>query len=173
MREMPPRVRKLALVLHVVASVGWLGAVAAFLALAVVGLTSADAQTVRGAYLAMAPVTDLVIVPLCLAALATGLLQSLGTPWGLFRHHWVVAKLAITLVSTLILLLHTHPIHDMSALAAEAQVGPDDARGLRVQLLADAALALAALLAATVLSVFKPRGLTSYGRRKLREAPQP
>jgi hypothetical protein len=37
--------------------------------------------------------TWIVIVPLSLAALLTGVVQSLGTPWGLFRHRWIVAKL--------------------------------------------------------------------------------
>jgi hypothetical protein len=36
---MTPRLRKFALTAHVTSSVGWLGAVAAFLALAVAGLT--------------------------------------------------------------------------------------------------------------------------------------
>jgi hypothetical protein len=50
---MRPRLRKFALTAHVTSSVGWLGAVAGFLALAVAGLTSQDAQMVRAAYLAM------------------------------------------------------------------------------------------------------------------------
>ena len=50
---MTPRLRKFALTAHVTCSVGWLGAVAGFLALAVAGLTSQDAQMVRAAYLAM------------------------------------------------------------------------------------------------------------------------
>lgn len=45
--------RKFALTAHVTSSVGWLGAVAVFLALAVVGLIRQDAPTVRGVYLVM------------------------------------------------------------------------------------------------------------------------
>ena len=55
--------RKLALTAHVTSSVGWFGAVAAFLALAIVGLTSPDPPVVRAAYLAMHLVTWFVIVP--------------------------------------------------------------------------------------------------------------
>jgi hypothetical protein len=54
--------------------------------------------------------TWIVIVPLSLAALLTGVVQSLGTPWGLFRHRWIVAKLALTVVATVLLLVHTQPI---------------------------------------------------------------
>ena len=96
---MTPRLRKFALTAHVVSSVGWLGAVAAFLALAVAGLTSRDAQVVRAAYLAMDLIARLVIVPAALASLLTGFVQSLGTPWGLFRHYWVLAKLLITVLA--------------------------------------------------------------------------
>ncbi|MDP8974391.1 MAG: DUF2269 domain-containing protein, partial [Actinomycetota bacterium] len=60
---MTPRLRKFALTAHVVSSVGWFGAVVVFLALAVIGLTSQDAQTVRGAYLVMEPAAWLVLVP--------------------------------------------------------------------------------------------------------------
>jgi hypothetical protein len=67
-------------------SVGWLGSVVAYLALAIVGLTSHDAQTVRAVYLSMEVIGWFVIVPFSLAALAAGLVESLGTPWGLSRH---------------------------------------------------------------------------------------
>ena len=81
---MSPRIRALALTSHVTASVGWLGAVAGFLALAIAGLTSQQSQTVGAAYLAMELITWSVIIPLSLASLVTGLVSSVGTDWGLF-----------------------------------------------------------------------------------------
>ncbi len=78
---MRPRLRKVALTAHVTFSVGWLGAVAAFLGLAVVGLTSEDAETGRAVYLVAEPLTWFVLLTLALGSLATGLVQSLGTPW--------------------------------------------------------------------------------------------
>jgi hypothetical protein len=162
---MTPRVRKLALTTHITSSVSWLGAVAVFLALAIAGLTSQDAQMVRAAYLAMHVTTWFVIVPLSFAALLTGLVQSLGTSWGLFRHYWVVAKLALTVLATIILLVHTQPIGRVAAVAAETILSSTDLRQLRIQLVADAGAALMALLVATTLSVYKPWGLTSGGQR--------
>src|SRR5258708_11390948 len=106
---LPPRLRKFALTAHVTASVGWLGAVAAFLAVAIAGLTSGDTPMVRAAYLAMGLTGWFVIVPLSLASLLTGLGQALGTTWGLFRHYWVLAKLLITVVATILLLVHMQP----------------------------------------------------------------
>jgi hypothetical protein len=130
------RVRKLALTTHVASSVGWLGAVAAFLALAIAGLTGQNEQLGRAAYLAMHMTTWFVIVPLSFAALLTGLVQSLGTNWGLFRHYWVMAKLVLTVLATIILLVHTQPglrgaVNKdalpslcLAALAATSQVSP-------------------------------------------------
>lgn len=167
---MRPGLRKLALTAHVVSSVGWLGAVAAFLALAVAGLASDNANTVRSAYVAAGTITWAVIVPLCAAALVTGLIQSLGTTWGLFRHYWVLIKLLLTVAASLLLLLHTTAVDYMANVAAVTAFGPGDFRRIRVQLVADASLGLFALIVTTTLSVFKPQGLTPYGfRRRLAE----
>src|SRR5688500_9826760 len=160
---MIPPVRKFALTAHVTASVGWLGSVAAFLVLAIAGLRSADAETIRAAYLAMNLLGWFIIVPLCFASLATGLIQALGTPWGLLRHYWVIIKLLITLLSTIILLVHMRPITHMAEVAAETMLASTDMRRLRIQLAVDAAAAVIALLVATTLSIYKPRGVTRYG----------
>lgn len=165
---MTPGVRKLALTAHVTASVGWLGSVAAFLALAVAGLTSQDAPRVRAAYLAMEMTGWFVIVPLSFASLVTGLVQSLGTTWGLFRHYWVVIKLLINVFASVLLLVHMRPTTYLAGVAATTTLSTTDLRGLRVQLVADAGAALVILLVATVLSIYKPRGLTPYGRRQAR-----
>ena len=164
---MSPRVRKLALTAHVTSSVGWLGAVVVFLGLAVVGLTSGDAPTVRGAYLVMDPAARYVLVPLAIASLLTGLIQSLGTAWGLFRHYWVLFKLAITVFATLVLLMYLETFAVMASLAADPGVELGAVRTASPVLHASAAVVL--LLGATVLAVYKPRGLTPYGLRKQRE----
>jgi hypothetical protein len=102
---MGPRLRQFALTLHVTSSVGLLGAIAAFLALAVTGVTNPDEQMVRAAYLAMSLIARFVVVPLAFASLLTGLIQSLGTAWGLFRHYWVLVKLLFTIFGAIVLLL--------------------------------------------------------------------
>lgn len=166
---MTPRLRRLALTAHVVSSVGWIGAVIAFLALAVAGLTSRDAQVVRAAYLAMDLIARLVIVPAALASLLTGLVQSLGTPWGLFRHYWVLAKLLITVLATIVLLMQLEPIGYVAGAAAETTLSGADLRGPRIEVAAHAGGGLVVLLVPTALSVYKPRGMTGYGRRKEHE----
>lgn len=165
---MTPSLRKLALTAHVVTSVGFPGAVACFLALAVLGLATTDVQVIRAAYLAMELITWIVIVPLCFATLLTGIISSLGTNWGLFRYYWIVVKLLITIPSTIILLVHMRPIEYMADAAMGSMSGADLGK-VQLQLILASAAAVLVLLVATALSVYKPRGLTRHGARKLDE----
>ena len=133
---------------------------------AVVGLTSGDAQTVRGAYLVMERAAWLVLVPLAFASLLTGVVQSLGTPWGLFRHYWVLITLVLTILATVVLLLHMPTVSSLAAVAREADGA--DLLGLGGDLL-HPGVGLLVLLVITVLNVYKPRGMTPYGWRKQHE----
>jgi hypothetical protein len=161
---MRPWLRKFALTAHVTASVGWLGAVACFLALAIIGLTSQDAQLVRSIYLVMEPAAWLILVPLAFASLLTGLVQSLGTHWGLFRHYWVLFKLLINVFATIILLMYMETFRIMAEVAADSTANLAVVRNPSPAL--HSILALLVLLVATTLSVYKPRGMTPYGWRK-------
>jgi hypothetical protein len=167
---MTPRLHKLALTAHVTSSVGWLGAVAGFLALAVVGLVSEDAQTVRGAYLVMKPIGWFVLVPFALASLLTGLVQSLATPWGLFRHYWVAFKLLINVFATLVLLMYMQTLDHFAGVAAETFSSGDLSALRDPSPVLHSVLALMLLLVAPTLAVYKPRGMTPYGQRKRQRA---
>jgi hypothetical protein len=161
-----PGIRRFVLTAHVVSSVGWLGAISVFLALAVAGMTVEDDQKVRAAYLAMELAAWSVLVPLALASLLTGLVQSLGTQWGLFRHYWVLAKLLMTVAATIVLLLYTQTIGSIADVAART----GDMEDLRNPSPAvHAAVGVLLLLVTTVLGVYKPRGMTPYGWRKQQE----
>ena len=161
---MTPPLRKLALTAHVTSSIGWIGAVVVFLALAIIGLTSPHDPTVRGVYLVMEPAAWYVLVPLAFASLLTGMVISLGTIWGLFRHYWVVFKLLITMFATIVLLTYMGTFRHMAVVAADRQIALDMVRNASPAV--HAVLALLLLLVATVLAVYKPRGMTPYGWRK-------
>ena len=165
---MTPVLRKLNLTAHVAFSVGFLGAVVSFLALSIAGLTSQDAETVRGAYLSMNLIGQFVIVPLCFAALLTGLVQSLGTEWGLLRYYWVLLKLILTVGSTVLLLVHQFmAVARAARLASAAAAGIIPSVGhLGTELVTKAGLAIVVLIVITTTSIYKPWGLTPYGRRK-------
>ena len=168
---MTPFQRKLSLSAHIVVSVGWLGAVAAYLALAVFGLESRDPFLVRAAYRAMEVVGWWVIVPLSIITLGGGVLAAVGTNWGLLRHWWIVVKLAMTVASILVLARHMRLVSRMSDLASASVLTGADYRLLRVQLVVHPIGGLLVLVAATLLSVYKPIGVTAYGRRALVERP--
>jgi hypothetical protein len=161
--------RKFTLAVHVTTSVGSIGAVAGFLVLAVVGVTSHNGQIVRAVYLAMDLITFFAIVPLILASLLTGIVSSLGTAWGLFRHYWVLVKLLLTILAAVVLLVQLPSIRRLADLAAETTWLSADVRLPQIQLVAHAAGGLLVLLVATALSVYKPRGVTRYGSQKQKE----
>ena len=163
---MPPAIRKLALTVHLTSSIGWIGAVIAYLVLGVAAVTRSDVQTVRAAWTAMDVTGWWVIVPLAIMALATGVVMSLGTHWGLFRHYWVLISLALTVLCTVVLVLHMPTVSVMARRAQQAEGA--ELRALGGDLFHPGA-GLLLLLAVTVLNVYKPTGLTSYGWRKQRD----
>ena len=167
---MSPGARKFALTAHVLSSIGWFGALLVFLAHTVVSLVSGNVQVVRSVCFAMALTAWLVILPLSLASLITGVVQALGTAWGLIRHYWVVAKLALTTFATAILLLKLAPIGQLSDAAAQVSFSASDSTDLKMSLLVHSVGGLVVLLAISVLAVYKPAGMTRFA---LRRAPTP
>src|SRR3990170_8498627 len=117
---MTPSLRKFALTVHLTFSVGWIGAVVAYLALVVAAMTSQDAQPVRGAWIAMELTGWYVIVPLALGSLLTGLLMALGTKWGLFRYYWVLIAFVLTTVASAVLLMHMPTVSSQADMARAA-----------------------------------------------------
>ncbi len=162
-----PGLRKFALIAHLTSSVGWIGAVIAFLALVVAAMTTQDAQTLRVAWILMELTGWYVIVPLALASLLTGLVMALGTKWGLFRHYWVLISFVLTVFATTILLLHMPDVSAIADVAREADA-THLAGGLGGDLL-HPGIGLLVLLVIQVLNVYKPRGMTPYRWRKQQE----
>lgn len=158
--------RRAILTLHVTTSVGWLGATGVVLVLGVVGWASPDIDLARAALLVLEPITSYVVLPLAVASLLIGVVQSLGSPWGLFRHYWVLFKLLINLLALAILVMYLDTVRGLAAVAADPASSIANVREVAISPTLHALLAMLALLAATVLAVYKPRGRTGYGRRK-------
>ena len=165
---MPPALRKFTLAVHLTVSVGWVGAVAGYIALDVTAATGRDTDTLRFAFLGMERIAVNVIVPLALASLPTGLIVSLGTKWGLFRHYWLLISLVLTTLATLVLLSETRVISAYADMAADPTTTSEELRGLGSTLVHSVGGTLV-LLVILVLNVYKPRGLTRYGWRKQQE----
>lgn len=161
---MPPPLRKLVLVCHVVSSVGWLGAVAAYLALDVTVTVGRNLATVRASYVAMDVIVTFVIVPLALASVLIAIVNALGTTWGLVRHYWVLVKLLLTVFATTILLLEAGTVRYLADVAA-AGADPRELPGTLLHSVGGSVV----LLIVLIVSIYKPRGLTRHGQRKQRE----
>jgi hypothetical protein len=163
---MAPGLRKFVLAAHLTFSVGWIGAVVAYLALSVSAITSRDALTVRAAWIAKELIGWYAIVPLALATVLTGLVIALGTKWGLFRHHWVLISFVLTIFATVVLLLRMPTVSLLAGVARKADSA--DLAQLEGDLL-HPGVGLLVLLVIAGLNVYKPRGMTQYGWRKQQE----
>lgn len=163
---MSPALRKLALTVHLVLSIGWIGAVVVYIALDVAAVTSGDPQVVRAGFIGMDVTARFVIVPLALTSFISGLVMSLGTPWGLLRYYWVLISFALTAFSVIILLLHLPDVTLLADMATRSGAGEQQGSGRGDFLHAGGGLVV--LLVITALNVYKPRGMTPYGWRRLR-----
>ncbi|MCW2919815.1 MAG: hypothetical protein JWN52_7883 [Actinomycetia bacterium] len=166
--RMPARVRKIVLVLHVISSVGWLGLTTGNLVLAITGMTTGSPDEQHAAYRVMGILGDLLLIPISLTAFVTGVLLALGTPWGLFRHRWVVVKFWLTLIAVVLTPLSLLPgIHD--AIAAVSNTPADqlaDTGGAGRGLIYAGCVSLSMYTTSVVLSIFKPWNRTAFGKRK-------
>jgi hypothetical protein len=166
-----PNVRKATLTVHLLCTIGWFGAVAGYLALALTGLCNPNPHLVGACYTAMALIGWWVIAPASAAALLTGILQALGTAWGLTRHWWVLLKLGITLFAVVALFVHLHPTSVMAEIAKVRDLAPGELGRTRWQLVIAPTLALILLAFNASLGVVKPSGLTPIGAGRKAERP--
>ena len=164
---MSPGVRKLVLTIHLALSIGWIGTVVAYLVLGIAAVRSSDPQTMRAAWTAMELIGWYAIVPLAVTSLLSGIVMALGTPCGLFRYYWVLISFALTVFCVAILLLHMPTVSSQAQVARTTDVAVLSSLGGD---LFHPSVGLALLLVITVLNVYKPRGLTPYGRQKQQDA---
>jgi hypothetical protein len=147
---MKRRARQFLVFLHVVTSVGWMGQALAMCALVSVGTAARDPATRHGAY-AMAHVIDThVLVHLANASAFTGLMLAALTPWGYFRHWWVLVKFAITISQ---LYLGIFVLSPRLAMAADGAAGETGGAG---GLVVGSALMASAIAFQAWVSVTKP-----------------
>jgi uncharacterized membrane protein len=149
-RRLSPRWRKLLLTTHIGSSVGLLGTDATVLLLAVRGAQGSDPASV---YPAAQLIGSLLLVPAALLSLLTGVLLGLLTPWGLFRHWWVLAKFGLTTAGAVLSLVVLTP-----ALTELAEATGPIPLGQRLELVRDSGAASLVLVTTLVLSVYKPFG---------------
>lgn len=166
---LPPRWRKLLLTVHVVVSVGLIGADLTVIILGITGLTSSIPELIRASYLAMELLIGTALIPLALGALLTGILLGIGTQWGLTRYYWVLTKLMLIIVAitALVFLLRpritrvaTEVLHVPLANLLAMEIG---AAGIAV--IIGPSVAVLILITAAILGIYKPWGQIRSGRK--------
>lgn len=159
------RWRQAVLLVHVVASIGWMGVDIALVPLAVTGLTTGDGQLAAACYRAISVLVPWSTPFLAVAMTATGLVLGWGTQWGLVRYWWVFTKLVIALVlTTLVFVLLLPAVSGAESIAPLAS--GDQVRAalgaFPVQVMFPVAVSFTALAVASVLAVVKPWGRTPW-----------
>ena len=154
--------RQVVLLVHLAASLGWLGADIVVGVLAVTAFTSDDPALVAACYTALHTFSAPVLLTLGLGSLGSGLLLGLASRWGVVRTRWVLVKLVINvaLVALVPVLLQPRLVE----VARQArQVDPWLAERLGripLDLLFPAFVSGTALMVAAVLGIWKPWGPT-------------
>lgn len=110
-----------------------------------------------------------VVTPAAVSTLATGLVYSIFTGWGFFRHGWLIYKWAITLLLICAGTFYLGPmvtkmLHISDAERMAALKNPYYRQGLAIGLWAAVANAVL-LISAVVVSVYKPlKNIRKQGR---------
>ncbi|WP_159886896.1 hypothetical protein [Paenibacillus puerhi] len=162
-----PSLRKLVLTIHVITTMGWLGSAAAYIPIAVYLLNNQDADMIRSAIQIMSLVANFIVVPVAFASLLTGVALSLGTKWGLFRHYWILFKLLFTVIAVFMLVAYILELNHAASIASKSTWSSTELSMLKDSIhIVHPSGGLLIVLVATVLSVYKPKGMTRYGWRK-------
>jgi hypothetical protein len=148
--RLAPRWRKAVLTVHVVTAVGWLGVDLVLLTFGVAGLTGADPEVV---YPAQSLIGRMLFAPLSVLVWLVGVVNAVGTPWGLLRHRWVLVKLLLTTAMLGLVLFLLLP-----ALTEAGDLAGDLPRRDRITMVVAPSVSSTLLLFATVLSTYKPWG---------------
>ncbi|WP_350281377.1 PDR/VanB family oxidoreductase [Kribbella sp. HUAS MG21] len=154
---------------HAISAAAWVGITCAVVTLSVIGLTTDDLDTAVVVY-GLVSQFDITLLPWAnFATTLTGLALGLTTRWGLIRYRWVAAKLVISFAILLSAFAYVEDsvgavIEQAEALAASGGSTAELQAGGAV-VVAGFGLPLLSLVAAMLLSLYKPGGKTRWGRR--------
>lgn len=166
--RLTPAARQAVLVLHAVTGISWMGVDIALLVLLITARTTNDATLVVSGFNAIRMIVPVAVPPLSLGILVTGLLLGLGTPWGLVRYWWVLVKLILSLVMTILVFVSLVPAVNSIAVLSTTPMSADAVRAslgsLPTQLMFPPVVSFLMLGVATILSIFKPWRRTPWSR---------
>lgn len=89
-------------------------------------------------------------------------MQAYFTPWGLTKHYWIVVKLALTILATLVLIGHTKELSAAVNLSTQSMSN----RFILVDkpFIVHSVGGLIVLIVISTISVYKPWGKTSFAK---------
>jgi hypothetical protein len=142
------RYRKPLLLVHIIGSVGLLGATSSSLLLAIVAASTDDGELAHSAYELISMQSAVFGIPLSFISLLSGLALGPASKWGVLRYRWTAIKLCL-LVGVI--------------LNGALMIGPTtaariDGDGSATTLIGAAAASVLMLALSVALSVYKPGG---------------
>jgi hypothetical protein len=130
---------------------------------------TASAEDAHALYDSMAAISLMLAIPLVFGSLLTGLVMGFGTPWGVFRYYWVVAKLALVIAIILTGSFFVGPGTEKLADDAAAGLEGSALGDTRWQIAIAGATNIVFMLVAIILAVFKPWGRIHLGRHSRKD----
>lgn len=163
-KRLPPRGRKFLLAVHVIFSIAWIGVSSCMVVLSLMGLSFDDPRMVEAIYQAL-KIFDLTVITITsFTSVASGILLACYTPWGLFKHWWVIIKLVLSLIVFVFAFTLTHPavLSALETAHAHTVSGPLDVSEDGVPLAILSPVLCSMLLIAAILSFAKPWGTVRH-----------
>jgi hypothetical protein len=158
-QQLRPGPRKAITTVHVIAAVALLGNQAALLVLALTAALTSGASLQHASYELMRILVFALEIPLAVTTLASGVVLAVRTKWGLFQHYWIIGSLGLLLATALIGIAAIRPWTEQMIAATDPQAAVAAPLPAARWLLAGGlALAITALVTATGLGIYKPRG---------------
>jgi hypothetical protein len=164
------RARQAVLTVHLISSLGWIGADLGLLVLAITASANGTPRVGQGACVALAFLATWITAPVSVIALISGVLLSMATKWGVFRYTWVVVSLVLNALMVLLVVFALGPLyrgaeHLVLAAPATSPVA-DILGGRRFELMAPPCVAFVVLTGVTIINVYKPWGRFGWPRRR-------
>jgi hypothetical protein len=163
-RRLSPRARKALLVVHIGASVSWLGVDVVLGVLVLRTVLSSDPVVVAVSYQAVELFAVWTLLPIGLLTLASGLLLGWGTRWGVLRYWWVLVKLALAVLLTALVPVALQPTVADATDYGRALLAGGATPDVPTNLYFPPIVSPIALVAAIILAVYKPWGLVRRRR---------
>jgi uncharacterized membrane protein len=157
--------RRTTLLLHILCGVGWMGLDLGLATLVLTGATTGSGPVAAASYTAVRIVIPVVVPVLALGMLLTGVVLGLGTKYGLVQWTWVLVKLCVAIVLTVLVFVALVP--GALSIPTELTGAADDIRreigAAASDLIYPPVVSFLALGFAMVVSIWKPWGRTRWG----------